>query len=243
MVFTHRVQSEPVGCYQHPAGSPVVVGGAGIEPATFSVSGRRAPAAPTALELGIPLRSTGSGPLLRPGPVSEPVPRYSIFNEARFHCANRPRGGGGNRTRVQGFAGPCLSHSATPPAPTFPGGIMALDIRSTVRACGQRDGIRRLRADDGIRTRDPHLGKVMLYQLSHVRMWCTPNRAYPPGQVCVQNCSRSWPPSKLGPVACRQAMRADRYSARRALATLRRAARWPGHIPGSPRWPGAAPPA
>ena len=40
-------------------------------------------------------------------------------NEARSHCANRPRGGGGNRTRVQGFAGPCLSHSATPPAPTF----------------------------------------------------------------------------------------------------------------------------
>jgi hypothetical protein len=28
-----------------------------------------------------------------------------------------------------------------------------------------------LRADDGIRTRDPHLGKVMLYQLSHVRVW------------------------------------------------------------------------
>ena len=24
-------------------------------------------------------------------------------------------------------------------------------------------------ADDGIRTRDPNLGKVMLYQLSHVR--------------------------------------------------------------------------
>ena len=32
------------------------------------------------------------------------------------------------------------------------------------------DGVRRLRADDGIRTRDPHLGKVMLYQLSHVRV-------------------------------------------------------------------------
>ena len=29
---------------------------------------------------------------------------------------------------------------------------------------------RPLRADDGTRTRDPHLGKVMLYQLSHVRM-------------------------------------------------------------------------
>ena len=26
-----------------------------------------------------------------------------------------------------------------------------------------------LRADDEIRTRDPHLGKVMLYQLSYVR--------------------------------------------------------------------------
>jgi hypothetical protein len=25
------------------------------------------------------------------------------------------------------------------------------------------------RADDEIRTRDPHLGKVMLYQLSHIR--------------------------------------------------------------------------
>ena len=31
-------------------------------------------------------------------------------------------------------------------------------------------GEKSLRADDGIRTRDPHLGKVMLYQLSHVRM-------------------------------------------------------------------------
>ena len=31
------------------------------------------------------------------------------------------------------------------------------------------DGRDSLRADDGIRTRDPHLGKVMLYQLSHVR--------------------------------------------------------------------------
>ena len=25
-------------------------------------------------------------------------------------------------------------------------------------------------AEDGIRTRDPHLGKVVLYQLSHVRV-------------------------------------------------------------------------
>jgi hypothetical protein len=32
------------------------------------------------------------------------------------------------------------------------------------RAAGQRNG-----AEDGTRTRDPHLGKVMLYQLSHFR--------------------------------------------------------------------------
>ena len=43
----------------------------------------------------------------------------------------------------------------------------------TEEPCGpsaRGDGVRHLRADDGIRTRDPHLGKVMLYQLSHVRM-------------------------------------------------------------------------
>ena len=62
------------------------------------------------------------------------------------------RGGDGNRTRVQGFAGPCLSHSATPPA----------SPRST------------LRADDGIRTRDPNLGKVVRYQLRYIRTRCPP---------------------------------------------------------------------
>ena len=62
------------------------------------------------------------------------------------------RGGDGNRTRVQGFAGPCLSHSATPPLEA------------------QQWCPRFLRADDGIRTRDPHLGKVMRYQLRYVRV-------------------------------------------------------------------------
>jgi hypothetical protein len=33
----------------------------------------------------------------------------------------------------------------------------------------QATDVRVLGADDGIRTRDPHLGKVVLYQLSHVR--------------------------------------------------------------------------
>src|ERR1700712_5053527 len=67
--------------------------------------------------------------------------------------SRKERGGGGNRTRVQGFAGPCLSHSATPPG--------EVSRWPSPRVY--------YRADDGIRTRDPHLGKVMLYQLSHVR--------------------------------------------------------------------------
>ena len=51
---------------------------------------------------------------------------------------------------------------------------MALDIRSTRAGLGLRDGIRRLRAAAD-RTRDPHLGKVMRYQLRYVRMR-TPER-------------------------------------------------------------------
>ena len=82
------------------------------------------------------------------------------------------RGGSGNRTRVQGFAGPCLSHSAIPPqADPFESGR----CRRAELTVSSRDGFRHLGADDGIRTRDPHLGKVMLYQLSHVRL--LPGRA------------------------------------------------------------------
>jgi hypothetical protein len=62
--------------------------------------------------------------------------------------------------------------------------------RRAVRTVGSRDGVRHLRADDGIRTRDPHLGKVMLYQLSHVRARTPERRAF-------QNFSRSCPGSKL----------------------------------------------
>ena len=78
------------------------------------------------------------------------------------------RGGSGNRTRVQGFAGPCLSHSAIPPPAAARSG--SAKVPAEPRGSRTRDGVRHLRADDGIRTRDPHLGKVMLYQLSHVRI-------------------------------------------------------------------------
>ena len=75
--------------------------------------------------------------------------------EARSRCANRPRsyaevetGFEPVYTALQAVASP-LGHSTEP----------ALHV-----SC---EGL--LRADDGIRTRDPHLGKVMRYQLRYVR--------------------------------------------------------------------------
>ena len=41
-------------------------------------------------------------------------------------------------------------------------------------------GSRPIRADDGIRTRDPHLGKVMRYQLRYVRMLDPESNEVPP---------------------------------------------------------------
>src|SRR5947199_174155 len=42
--------------------------------------------------------------------------------------------------------------------------------RSSKASSGESSWPGFARADDGIRTRDPHLGKVVLYQLSHVRV-------------------------------------------------------------------------
>jgi hypothetical protein len=92
-----------------------VVGDTGIEPVTSSVSRKRAPAAPIALDLDAEVE-TGFEPVY---------------------------------TALQAVASP-LGHS-TEHGPAH-------------RTCGP------LRADDGIRTRDPHLGKVMRYQLRYVRL-------------------------------------------------------------------------
>ena len=69
----------------------------------------------------------------------------SSVSRKRATTAPTARGGDGIRTRVHGFAVRCLASRPL----------------HRVEYC--------LRADDEIRTRDPHLGKVMLYQLSHVR--------------------------------------------------------------------------
>src|SRR5690349_1436064 len=44
-----------------------------------------------------------------------------------------------------------------------------------------------LRADDGIRTRDPHLGKVMRYQLRYVRMVNGLTTVPPPGDDSIRS--------------------------------------------------------
>ncbi len=82
--------------------------------------------------------------------------------EARYRCANRAcsgysvvrRGGDGIRTRVYGFAGRCLA--SRPRHRSF----VTISFRASSGT----------RADDETRTRDPHLGKVMRYQLRYIRI-------------------------------------------------------------------------
>ena len=73
--------------------------------------------------------------------------------EARSRCANRPRWVP-DSNRCKRLCRPVPSLSANPPGECW----------------GPLGGSRLLGADDGTRTRDPHLGKVMLYQLSHIRV-------------------------------------------------------------------------
>jgi hypothetical protein len=84
--------------------------------------------------------------------------RSATFVESASDLANRPRWRRDLNpcTRI---CSPLPRLSATPPGNLLPTGT-------------GRDS---LRADDGIRTRDPHLGKVMLYQLSHVRASLQPS--------------------------------------------------------------------
>ena len=67
--------------------------------------------------------------------------------------------GGENRIRTggEGFAGLCLT--------TWPSRHVTNRAGVYVLAGPDVHG-----ADNGVRTRDPHLGKVVLYQLSHVRV-------------------------------------------------------------------------
>ena len=58
-------------------------------------------------------------------------------------------------------------------------GVLPLDEGATGARISLRGGTRGSGAEDGTRTRDPHLGKVMLYQLSHFRPILTSSRPAP----------------------------------------------------------------
>ena len=88
--------------------------------------------------------------------------------EARYRCANRPCGAVRRRRRWVRDSNPCTRLcrplprlSANPPGDAHASYGTALPTRGRER--------RSPGADDRIRTGDPHLGKVMLYQLSYVR--------------------------------------------------------------------------
>ena len=55
-------------------------------------------------------------------------------------------------------------------ASALPLGHVAIIRSKKSRPTLRRPAPARSGADNGIRTRDPHLGKVVLYQLSHVRL-------------------------------------------------------------------------
>jgi hypothetical protein len=95
-----------------------------------------------------PVTSSVSGKRATAAPIAPCYPTET--GNQGFH-----RGGYGIRTRVYGFAGRCLASRPTHRVDRIP-----------KNHC--RDSV--LRADDEIRTRDIHLGKVVLYQLSYVRI-------------------------------------------------------------------------
>jgi hypothetical protein len=83
--------------------------------------------------------------------TAAPIAQISTIQVLKSGFTARSGGGNGIRTRVRGFAGRCLA--SRPPH-------RAVDQHSE-GTWTTSDSV--LRADDEIRTRDPHLGKVMLY--------------------------------------------------------------------------------
>ena len=121
------------------------------------------------------LRSTGNtkaprfpGGLHRGGRYWDRTSDLFRVREARYRCANRPEmrhpsvcgGGDGIRTRVDGFAGRCLAsrppHHRGSRLREYPNGGIPSGEKPAPEGTSTR-------ADDEIRTRDPHLGKVMRY--------------------------------------------------------------------------------
>ena len=99
-------------------------------------------------------------------------------------CARAPRGGAGQRgSEMPSRPMHSLNRKKLEATPGFEPGVKALQASalplghvaiSNFQEKGAGHSIDRPRvpcgADNGVRTRDPHLGKVVLYQLSHVRI-------------------------------------------------------------------------
>ena len=72
-------------------------------------------------------------------------------------------------------------------------GFRAASGRLIRKSAVRENGAIKTGADNGARTRDPHLGKVVLYQLSHVRKYGGENRIRTGGEGFAGPCLTTWP--------------------------------------------------
>ena len=72
-------------------------------------------------------------------------------------------------------------------------GFRAASGRLKRKSAVRQNGAIKTGADNGARTRDPHLGKVVLYQLSHVRKYGGENRIRTGGEGFAGPCLTTWP--------------------------------------------------
>ena len=100
--------------------------------------------------------------------MSGPVMRPRRRRKPPFRGLSRGADDGSRRTATGGPPPESRQHTL-PNRDNTPCRI-ATTHPANVKDPGQEPGVFHIGADDGIRTRDPHLGKVMLYQLSHVRV-------------------------------------------------------------------------
>jgi hypothetical protein len=98
-----------------------------------------------------PVTSSVSGKRATAAPIAQSLKRV------------QDRGGYGIRTRVYGFAGRCLASRPIHRSHNT-------DVNRTVSRSPESEDTGPTRADDETRTRDPHLGKVMRYQLRYIRI-------------------------------------------------------------------------
>ena len=111
-------------------------------------------------------------------------PHSSQRQRAEAGCHRLPRRMA-KRTSVR--AEPCTRDKMGVP------GFRAASGRLKRKSAVRQNGAIKTGADNGARTRDPHLGKVVLYQLSHVRKYGGENRIRTGGEGFAGPCLTTWP--------------------------------------------------